>query len=98
VLSGFVNGIFLILISVFFVIEALQRLIHPPHMNTDKLLVVSFFGLVVNLVGMFVFNHGHAEHGHHHHHHHHGHDHHHHHNANMEGIHVSGTKVIPQLT
>ncbi|KAI8460881.1 hypothetical protein BY996DRAFT_1545651 [Phakopsora pachyrhizi] len=66
-LSGFANGIFLMLISIFIVIEAIQRLLNPPEMNTNKLLIVSFMGLVVNLVGMFCTGH--------HHHHHHGHSH-----------------------
>ncbi|EPX73192.1 cation diffusion family zinc membrane transporter Cis4 [Schizosaccharomyces octosporus yFS286] len=62
-LSGFTNGIFLILISCSIVCEASYRLFHPPKMNTDQLLAVSFIGLVVNLVGIVAFNHGHA-HGH----------------------------------
>lgn len=81
------------MISCSIVIEAIQRLIHPPEMNTDRLLLVSFVGLVVNLIGIFAFNHGHAhgghghDHGHGHgHHHHHGHDHGHGHSANMQGV------------
>lgn len=66
-LSGFANGVFLILISIFIVFEAIQRLLDPPEMNTNQLLVVSFIGLLVNLVGMFAT-------GHHHHGHSHGHD------------------------
>lgn len=74
-------------ISSSIVIEAIQRLVHPPEMNTHRLLLVSFVGLVVNLVGIFAFNHGH-DHGHGHGHHHHGHDHGHGHghNANMQGV------------
>ncbi|EPY50319.1 cation diffusion family zinc membrane transporter Cis4 [Schizosaccharomyces cryophilus OY26] len=59
-LSGFTNGIFLILISFSIVCEAFYRLFHPPKMNTDQLLLVSFLGLIVNLVGIVAFNHGHA--------------------------------------
>lgn len=60
-------------------------------MNTDRLLLVSFVGLVVNLIGIFAFNHGHAHGGHGHDHghghgHHHGHDHGHGHSANMQGV------------
>ena len=77
------------LISVSIIIEAIERLIDPPEMNTQRLLLVSFVGLIVNLVGIFAFNHGHA-HGHSHgghDHHHHGHDHGHGHghSANMQG-------------
>ncbi|GET00019.1 zinc transporter 5 [Rhizophagus clarus] len=90
-LSGFANGIFLVLISIFIMFEAIGRLIDPPEMNTDRLLLVSFLGLVVNLVGILAFNHGHHHHGNFHghsHEHHkdheddnklHGHPHHHHH-------------------
>ncbi|KAI0372784.1 cation efflux protein [Pilatotrama ljubarskyi] len=61
-LSGFANGIFLILISVFIIFEAIQRLLDPPEMNTSQLLLVSSLGLGVNLFGMFAMG------GHHHHH------------------------------
>ncbi|KAI9293760.1 cation efflux protein [Neoconidiobolus thromboides FSU 785] len=91
VLSGFANGIFLALISIFIVLEAIGRLIHPPDMNTDQLLLISFIGLVVNLVGIFAFNHGHHHghghsHDHHGHDHSHGHDHGHGHSHNMQGV------------
>ncbi|KAI8638952.1 cation efflux family-domain-containing protein [Parasitella parasitica] len=95
--AAFFNGLFLVLISCSIVIEAIQRLVHPPEMNTDRLLLVSFVGLIVNLVGIFAFNHGHAhgghDHGHghshghshgHNHGHSHGHDH--GHSANMQGV------------
>jgi len=62
-LSGFSNGIFLILISVFIVFEAIQRILSPPEMNTNQLLLVSSVGLAVNLFGMFAMG-GHAHHGH----------------------------------
>lgn len=74
------------MISLSIITEAIQRLIHPPEMNTHRLLFISFVGLVVNLVGIFAFNHGHAHghsHGGGHDHHHHGHDH--GHSANMQG-------------
>ncbi|GAA5852335.1 hypothetical protein JCM8547_006743 [Rhodosporidiobolus lusitaniae] len=61
-LSGFANGIFLCLISIFIVFEAIQRLIDPPEMNTGQLLTVSAVGLAVNLVGMAATggHHGHS--------------------------------------
>ena len=66
-LSGFANGLFLILISVEIMFEAFERIIegHETKRLTE-LLIVSTLGLLVNLVGMFAFGH---------HHHHHGHDH-----------------------
>lgn len=80
-MAAFFNGVFLVLISISIVAEAIQRLIDPPEMNTHRLLFISFVGLVVNLVGIFAFNHGHA-HGHSHDHHGHDHD---GHSANMQG-------------
>ncbi|KAI0296031.1 cation efflux family-domain-containing protein [Russula brevipes] len=81
-LSGFANGIFLLLISIFIIFEATQRLLDPPEMNTNQLLLVSSLGLVINLFGMLAMG-GHAHHGHSHGHghghghaHHHGHSHH----------------------
>ena len=39
ILSGFINGLFLVVIAGFVLAEALGRLIDPPHINTDRLLV-----------------------------------------------------------
>ena len=39
ILAGFVNGLFLVVIAFFVFIAALQRLIDPPAVNTEKLLV-----------------------------------------------------------
>ncbi|TKY87586.1 hypothetical protein EX895_003600 [Sporisorium graminicola] len=90
-LSGFANGIFLILISVFIVFEAVQRIIEPPVMhNTTQLLVVSSMGLGVNLFGMWATG-GHHHHGHSHahgHDHGHGHGHDHGHSHNMMGVYL----------
>ncbi|KAI9018597.1 cation efflux family-domain-containing protein [Phycomyces nitens] len=83
-IAAYFNSVFLVLISISILVEAVLRLINPPEMSTQRLLLVSFIGLVVNLVGIFAFNHGHA-HGHGHGHDHHGHDHHGH-SANMQGV------------
>lgn len=100
-LSGFANGIFLILISVFIVFEAVQRIIEPPVMNNNtQLLIVSSMGLGVNLFGMWAtgghhhHGHGHShghDHGHGHSHGHgndHGHGHSHGHSHNMMGVYL----------
>ncbi|GJE91102.1 cation efflux protein [Phanerochaete sordida] len=73
-LSGFSNGVFLILISIFIVFEAVERLMNPPEMNTSQLLLVSTVGLGVNLFGMFAMG-GHHHHGGHSHSHGHSHGH-----------------------
>jgi len=58
VLAGFINGLFLLFISFFIFSEAVERLVEPPEVKHERLLVVSVLGLVVNLVGIFVFQHG----------------------------------------
>lgn len=47
VLSGFINALFLCVIAVFILIEALERLFDPPNVNTDKLLVPGAGFLIV---------------------------------------------------
>ena len=42
VLSGFINGLFLVIIALFVFIESLSRLFEPPEINTDRLLVRIF--------------------------------------------------------
>merc|ERR1719427_648257 len=69
--------------------HAVERLVEPPEVKHERLLVVSILGFFVNLVGIYFFHEHHGgghhncshshDHGHHSHdHHHHGHDHHHH--------------------
>lgn len=85
VLSGFVNGLFLVVIAFFVLGEVMERLLDPPSINTEKLLFVSIAGFVVNLIGIITFSqsHGHSHsHGGHGHSHSHGHSH----NSNMQGV------------
>jgi zinc transporter 5/7 len=63
-LAGLGNGIFLMLISIEIVYEAIERLFTGADVSrTTELLVVSTLGLLVNLVGISVF-HGAHDHGH----------------------------------
>ena len=84
VLSGFVNGLFLVVIACFVMSEGVHRLLDPPNISTDKLLFVSVAGFIVNLIGIITFslNHSHSHGGHGHAHGGHGHTH----NANMQGV------------
>ncbi|KAI9881996.1 MAG: hypothetical protein M1823_006285 [Watsoniomyces obsoletus] len=80
-LAGFANGIFLMLISVEIVTEAIERLVNGSQMKRiGELLTVSIAGLCVNLVGIMAFDHAHHGHSHG------GDSHHHHHGDNMQGI------------
>jgi len=60
VLSGFINGMFLIIIEVFVIIESIMRLFEPPEIKTERLLFVSIAGLCVNLIGILAFSHSHS--------------------------------------
>ncbi|XP_028929247.1 zinc transporter 5 isoform X2 [Ornithorhynchus anatinus] len=84
ILSGFINGLFLMVIAFFVFVESVARLIDPPELDTHMLTPVSVGGLIVNLVGICAFSHAHAHvhgasqggcHGHDHGHSHHGHGH-----------------------
>uniref|UniRef100_A0A8C7MH08 Zinc transporter n=1 Tax=Oncorhynchus kisutch TaxID=8019 RepID=A0A8C7MH08_ONCKI len=99
ILSGFINGLFLMVIAFFVFVESVTRLVDPPNINTDMLTPVSVGGLLVNLVGICAFSHAHShgaaksncsshDHGHSHGHGHsdHGHSHGGGMNANMRGV------------
>ncbi|XP_028358573.1 zinc transporter 7 [Phyllostomus discolor] len=58
VLAGFVNGLFLIFTAFFIFSEGVERALAPPDVHHERLLLVSILGFVVNLVGIFVFQHG----------------------------------------
>jgi solute carrier family 30 (zinc transporter), member 5/7 len=82
-LAGFANGVFLMLISLEIMYEAVERLVEGVQMQRiTELLVVSTLGLAVNCVGMLAFGHAHHGHGHDH-----GHDHHHHDHEHTHGDH-----------
>ncbi|XP_018576881.1 zinc transporter 7 [Anoplophora glabripennis] len=60
ILAGFVNGLFLLFISFFLMSEAVERAIEPPEVKHERLFIVSVLGLLVNLVGIYAFQHGHG--------------------------------------
>jgi len=66
IMAGFMNALFLMFVAFFIFSEAVERAFHPPHVEHERLLVISILGFLVNLVGIFVFGHGHGDgdHGH----------------------------------
>ena len=50
ILSALTNSIFLIVISVFLIIEAIKRLEHPQHINGGIMLTVAVIGLLANFI------------------------------------------------
>ncbi|WPH00580.1 Hypothetical protein R9X50_00341000 [Acrodontium crateriforme] len=97
-LAGFGNGVFLMLVSVEFVWEAIEGILEAKELrHVKELLVVSVLGFLVNMVGLFAFGHAHAghDHGHSHSHSHdhshshsHGHSHDHDHDHSHSNSHV----------
>lgn len=78
VLAGFVNGLFLLFIAFFIMSEAVERAIEPPEVKHERLFLVSVLGFMVNLVGIYAFQHGHSHSGSHGHSHSNSHSNHHH--------------------
>ena len=79
IIGTFINSVFLFFISIYIVFESIERFIEPKEVHSENLILVSFIGLLVNIVGL-VFAHDHGDdddsHGHaHHHHHEHEHEH-----------------------
>eukprot|EP00850_Spirogloea_muscicola_P018579 SM000172S03052 [mRNA] locus=s172:61120:67258:- [translate_table: standard] len=59
VLSGFVNAVFLVFVATLIVLESLERMLDPPEISADNLLLVSVGGLLVNIVGLVFFHEAH---------------------------------------
>lgn len=60
ILSALVNGVLLLAITVFIVVEALERLKHPAQVHLGPMAVVATIGLVANLVAMGFLHSGHS--------------------------------------
>ena len=52
ILASLLNSIFLILLSVFILIEGFQRIIHPAPVSGLPMIIVASIGLAINLVGV----------------------------------------------
>ena len=82
VLSGLVNGVFLVFVGVSVAMESLERLHNPPEVGDDQLMATSVGGLLVNIIGLVFFHDvSHAGHDHDH-----GHDHNHGHSHGHEHV------------
>jgi cobalt-zinc-cadmium efflux system protein len=61
ILAALVNGIVLVLVSLYIVYEAYLRIIHPQPVAGMLMLVVALIGLIANVIGAFVLmKHSHA--------------------------------------
>ena len=86
VLSGFVNGVFLVFVGGSVMVESIERFREPPEVGDNQLMNTSIGGLVVNLIGLVFFHDVSHAHGHDHSH---GHDHGHSHGHGHGHGHVS---------
>jgi len=61
ILAAFVNGIVLVLISLYIMYQAYLRMIHPQPVQGMLMLVIALIGLVANIIGaLFLFKHSHS--------------------------------------
>jgi cobalt-zinc-cadmium efflux system protein len=61
ILAAFVNGIVLVLISLYIMYEAYLRMVHPQPVHGMLMLVIAIIGLVANIIGaLFLFKHSHT--------------------------------------
>jgi cobalt-zinc-cadmium efflux system protein len=60
ILAAFVNGIVLVLISLYIMYQAYLRMVHPQPVQGMLMLVIAIIGLVANIIGaLFLFKHSH---------------------------------------
>lgn len=76
VLSALINGVALVLVSLYIFTEAYQRFFNPPEVHSGMMLIIAVIGLVANLISAWVLSRGDD----------------HHHNLNVRGalLHVLG--------
>jgi len=53
ILAALLNGVVLVVISVFIVWEAYKRILHPPEVGIPLMLSIAAIGLVANILGLF---------------------------------------------
>ena len=54
ILAAFINGIFLLLIVIIIIYEAVQRLLFPVDVFGYQMLIIAFIGLFVNLISILI--------------------------------------------
>ncbi|MFX0051083.1 MAG: cation diffusion facilitator family transporter [Candidatus Hodarchaeota archaeon] len=56
ILAAFVNGLFLLLIVVIIIYEAILRLLYPLEILAVEMLLIAFIGLAVNITSIFILH------------------------------------------
>ena len=57
VIGALLNGLLMVVIVVWLVVEAVQRLLHPHHVAAGGVIVIAFIGLLVNGVVAYIVGH-----------------------------------------
>ena len=60
VLGSFINSVFLLFIAIYIFFESIERFISPKEIHSHNLILISFLGLIVNIIGLFL-SHDHSE-------------------------------------
>ena len=60
ILAAFVNGIFLIIVVIIIIIDAIERLLNPQDVLGFEMMIVAILGLVVNLVSIKILHGSHS--------------------------------------
>lgn len=55
-LSGFINGLFLIVVAFDIFAESVERMYSPKVVLSEKMMIVSIIGLIINVVGLCFFH------------------------------------------
>jgi len=58
ILAAIFNGITLIIIAIFILVEAIRRFLHPPEIATTGMLMIAFIGLLVNILVAWILMRG----------------------------------------
>ena len=61
ILASLLNSIFLILLAVFILAEAFQRIIHPSEVNGFSMIIIASIGLGINLLAIRILGRAHLE-------------------------------------
>lgn len=56
-LSGYTNGLLLLMFALFILIEAFSRILHPVNIQFTNAITVAIIGLVVNIASVFLLHH-----------------------------------------
>jgi cobalt-zinc-cadmium efflux system protein len=56
-LSGYTSGLLLLVFALFIIIQAVDRFIHPLHIEFRQAIIVAIIGLAVNIISAFLLHH-----------------------------------------